>query len=124
MSLNLVVQDGVVKNPALRYSADGKPELRFTLQQVDNGFTLYLPCCALGASAEKVAEQINDGDHVVITSGRLTYRKRQTKLGEQSRLEILVWSVDRLTESAQDERSGADATPESSAGERETKCSL
>jgi single-stranded DNA-binding protein len=97
MAVNLVVQDGVVHNLALRYSEDGKPELRFTLQQVENGFTLYLPCCALGSAAEKVAAQINDGDHVVITSGRLTYRKRSTKLGEQSRMEILVWAIDVIT---------------------------
>jgi single-stranded DNA-binding protein len=105
MSVNLVVQEGIVKNLGLRYGADGKPECRFTLLQVDNGFTLYLPCCALGGSAEKVAEQISEGDHVMITSGRLTYRKRETKLGEQSRMEILVWSVERLTTLPQDERS-------------------
>lgn len=118
MSVNLVVQEGIVKNPALRYGADGKPECRFTLLQVDNGFTLYLPCCALGNVAERVAEQITEGDHIVITSGRLTYRKRSTKLGEQSRMEILVWSVERLAESAQEPRSDdaegdhtSDATP-------------
>jgi hypothetical protein len=68
-------------------------------------------------AAERLAEQINDGDHIVITSGRLTYRKRSTKLGEQSRMEILVWAVDRLSESSQEERSGAsegkDIAPES-----------
>jgi single-stranded DNA-binding protein len=105
MSVNIVVQDGVVKNLALRYGTDGKAELRLTLLQVENGFTLYLPCCALGNVAERVAEQINEGDHIVITSGRLTYRKRSTKLGEQSRMEILVWSVERLSESPQGERS-------------------
>jgi single-stranded DNA-binding protein len=96
MPVNLVVADGVVKSPALRYGDDGKPEFRWTLQQEENGFRLFLPCCALGSAAERLAEQINEGDHIVITSGRLTYRKRSTKLGEQSRLEILAWSVETL----------------------------
>jgi single-stranded DNA-binding protein len=105
MSVNLVVQSGTVKNLALRYGPDGKGECRFTLLQVDNGFTLFLPCCALGTVAERIAEQITEGDHVMITNGRLTYRKRETKLGEQARMEILVWSVEILTTSPQAARS-------------------
>ena len=105
MSLNLVVQDGVVKNPALRYSADGKPEFRFTLLQQEGAWPLYLPCCVVGAVAERLAGEIDADMHIVITSGKLCYRKRDTKLGEQSRMEILVWQVDRLTTLPQDERS-------------------
>jgi single-stranded DNA-binding protein len=106
MSINLVVVDGVVKSPALRYGPDGKPEFRFTLVQTENGFPLYLPCCAAGSAAERLASEIDEGQHIVVTSAKLCYRKRTTKLGEQSRLEILVWSVERLTTSAQAERSG------------------
>jgi hypothetical protein len=105
MSLNLVVIDGIVKNPALRYGADGRPEFRFTLAQQEGSWALYLPCCAAGAAAERLAAVIEADMRVVITSGKLCYRKRETKLGEQSRMEILVWSVEQLSESPQGERS-------------------
>jgi single-stranded DNA-binding protein len=97
MSINLVVLDGIVKSPALRYATDGKPEFRFTPQQEENGFHLWLPCCAVGSAAERLASELEDGQQIVITSGKLCYRKRQTKMGEQSRLEVLVWSVERLS---------------------------
>ena len=81
-----------------------RPELRFTLEQTEHAtdgkpWTLYLPCVAVGSAAERLASEIEDGQHVVISSGKLCYRKRQTKLGEQSRMEILVWSIDRLSAS-------------------------
>jgi single-stranded DNA-binding protein len=97
MSINLTVQDGVVKSPALRYDSNSKPELRFTLVQTERDWPLYLPCTAVGAAAERLASEIEDGQHIIVTSGKLCYRKRQTqKSGEVSRLEILVWSVDVL----------------------------
>jgi single-stranded DNA-binding protein len=99
MAVNIVVQDGVVKSPTLRYATDGKPEFRFTLVQQEKDWPLYLPCCAVGAAAERLASEIEDGQHVVISSGKLCYRKRTTKAGEQSRMEILCWQVDRLSES-------------------------
>ena len=99
MSINLTVQDGVVKSPALRYDSNSKPELCFTLVQTEKDWPLYLPCTAVGAAAERLASEIEDGQHIVISSGKLCYRKRTTKLGEQSRMEILVWQVDRLSES-------------------------
>jgi single-stranded DNA-binding protein len=104
MAVNVIVASGKVKSPALRYATDGKPELRFTLDQQDGEFHLWLPCCASGSAAERLASELEDGQHVVITSGKLVYRKRSTKLGEQSRLEVLVWQVDRLAESPQVER--------------------
>jgi hypothetical protein len=51
-----------------------------------------------------LAAEIEDGQHIVVTSGKLCYRRRQTKAGEQSRLEILVWTVERLTTLLQVER--------------------
>jgi len=51
------------------------------------------PCCAVGATAEKLASELDEGMFVVITVGEFCYRKRQTKAGEMSRLEILVWRV-------------------------------
>jgi single-stranded DNA-binding protein len=117
MSLNLVVQDGIVQSPALRYGPDGKPELRFTLDQRDGEFHLWLPCCAVGSAAERLASELEDGQHVVITSGKLYYRKRTTKAGEHSRLEILVWTVDQLSSSLQDETSGRAEGDASPAGE-------
>jgi hypothetical protein len=110
LSINIVLLDGEVKSPALRYGADGKPEYRFTLVQQEHttdGRTiqLYWPCCALAAAAERLAGDIEDGQHIVITNGKLCYRKRSTKLGEQSRMEVLVWSCERLTTSPQAARS-------------------
>jgi hypothetical protein len=76
MAVNLVVQDGVVKSPALRYATDGKVEFRFTLAQIEKDWPLYLPCCAVSAAAERLAAELDDGMHIVITSGKLVYRKR------------------------------------------------
>jgi hypothetical protein len=106
MGINIVVQDGVVKSPALRYGADGKPEFRFTLKQSEKGWSLFLPCVALGSVGERLAGELEDGENVVITSGKLCYRKRSIKGIEQSRLEILVWSVDRLATLPQDQSLG------------------
>jgi hypothetical protein len=102
MSINLVVIDGVVKSLAMKYDSASKPELSFTLVQTDHGvhgqpWVSYWPCCASGATAERLAGEIEDGQRIVVTSGKLCYRKRATKSGEQSRLEILVWQVDRLS---------------------------
>lgn len=104
MSLNLVILDGVVKSLALTYDGASKPELRFTLVQTDHGahghpWVSYWPCCASGTTAERLAGELEDGQHVVITSGKLCYRKRTTKTGEQSRMEVLVWQVDVLSAS-------------------------
>jgi hypothetical protein len=98
MSLNLVVLDGVASHVALRYDEHSKPELRFTLTQTEKDWPLYLPCFSPGAAGERLAAEIEEGQHVVVTSGKLTYRKRDTKAGPQSRLEILVWSIDRLSQ--------------------------
>ena len=103
MAVNLVVQDGVVKSPALRYASDGKAEYRFTLEQKDGEFTLWLPCFAPGAAGERLASALDAGMRIVITSGKLAYKKRATKAGDQSRLEILTWAVDVLRESPQDD---------------------
>jgi hypothetical protein len=106
MPINVVVADGIVENLALRYDANSKPECRFTLHQEENGYPLYVPCCAVGQAAERLAGELEDGMHVVITSGKLCYRKRTTaKHGEVSRMEVLVWGVDRLTTPPQETRS-------------------
>jgi len=102
LSINLVVIDGVAEHVALRYDDQGKPELRLTLVQTTTGpeeqaWTSYWPCCAVGAAAERLASEIEDGQHLIVTSGKLTYKKRTVKGVEQSRMEILVWSVDRLS---------------------------
>jgi hypothetical protein len=103
MAINLVLLDGLVKSPSLRYDDSGKPELRWTLTQTDKSnesarpWVSYWPCCAIGAAAERLAGEIEEGEHIIITSAKLAYRKRASKSGEQqSRLEILVWSIDHL----------------------------
>jgi single-stranded DNA-binding protein len=116
MSVNLAVLDGVVKSLSVKYDAQSKPELRFTLAQETGGvnehgqpWVSYFPCCASGATAERLAGELEDGQHVVVTSGKLCYRKRATKTGEKSRMEILVWQVDRLSASPGAETSPGDA---------------
>jgi hypothetical protein len=104
MPVNTVLLDGIVERPALRYDDQGKIEFRWTLRQTDGAFSLYIPCCASGAAAERLSGEIAEGDHLVITSGRLCYRKRQVKGAEQSRMEVLVWQVDILRKSSQAEQ--------------------
>jgi hypothetical protein len=106
MPINMVVADGIVKSLALKYDANGKPECRFTLYQEENDYPLYVPCCAVGQAAERLAGDLEDGMHIVVTSGKLCYRKRSTaKHGEVSRMEVLVWAVDRLAMLPQNARS-------------------
>jgi hypothetical protein len=100
VSINVASLSGIVNRPALRFTlvqqesmADGRT------------MTLYVPCCAAAHSAERLTSELEDGQAIVITSGKLVYRKRDTKLGEQHRMEVLVRTVDQLAASAQQERS-------------------
>jgi hypothetical protein len=43
-----------------------------------------------------LAGELDDGMSLVITAGELVYRRRDTKEGERSRLEILVWRAHQL----------------------------
>jgi hypothetical protein len=124
LNINVVVQSGVVKWPALRYDAHSRPEFRFVLyretQNTDGQtFALSIPCCAVGATAEKLASEVDEGMFVMVTVGELVYRKRQTKQVEVSRLEILVWRVQIgdawLPGAPVAARAETDAGPESSA---------
>jgi hypothetical protein len=114
---NLTVQSSTVKSLALLYDSNSKPELRFTLVQMEKDWPLYLPCCAVGSAAERLAGEIEEGQYIILTSAKLCYRKRSTKLGEQSRLEILVWAVDRLSPSPQDNAPTVDPDAGMSEGE-------
>lgn len=110
MSTNVVILDGTVNSLALRYDSQARPELRWTLVATDQGpdgqpWTSYWPCCASGSTALRLAETLEDGQYIVSSSGRLCYRKRQTRTGEQSRVEVLTWTADVLSESPQAERS-------------------
>jgi hypothetical protein len=58
MSINVVVQDGIVKSPGLRYATDGKAEYRFILEQSDGDFCTWVPCFAPGAAGRGAG-----GDH-------------------------------------------------------------
>ena len=66
MAVNMTVQSGVVKSPALRYTSDGKVEYRFTLMQQEKDWLLYLPCFAPGAAGERLHEQLDEGMTIVI----------------------------------------------------------
>ncbi len=121
MSITLVVLDGTVQHLGLKYDDQARPELRWTLQQIDHGadgknWTSYWPCTASGAMAERLAGELEDGQHIILTSGKLCYRKRTTKAGEVSRLEILVWSADVLSGSPQDQRTDTGEGDSTSAG--------
>jgi hypothetical protein len=104
MAVNVVILDGEVKSLTMKSDAQSKPELRFTLAQATGldgtgqPWVSYWPCCASGTTAERLGTELEDGQHIVITSGKLCYRKRATKTGEVSRMEILVWQVDRLSD--------------------------
>lgn len=98
ITINAVIQSGTVKWPALRYDGSGKPEFRFVLyRETQNAegqtFPLSIPCCSPGVTGERLAGELNEGDFIVITVGELVHRRRQTKAGELSRIEVLVWRV-------------------------------
>ena len=117
MAVNLVVLDGVVKSLALRFDSQAKPELRWTLVATDQGpdgqpWTSYWPCCASGSAATRLAEGIENDQHIILTNAKLCYRKRSTKFGEQSRMEILVWQVEKLQD---DSAAGGGVVPEGAA---------
>jgi single-stranded DNA-binding protein len=120
MGVNVVMVSGVVQNLALRYDEQSRPELRFVLQQTEQTASgreikLYLPCTTPGSAAERLASELEEGTSILVTSGKLVYRKRDTKLGEQSRLEILVWAIEPLTTSSQAMTSPGSVAPEPSA---------
>ena len=67
------------------------------------------------STGERLAEELNEGDFAVVTVGELVYRKRETKEGEESRLEILVWRVQKGESAAASDPIAADAISEPSA---------
>ena len=50
---------------------------------------------AQGRLGERFATELDEGGFVVVTVGELVYRRRDTKDGEKSGLEILVWRVQK-----------------------------
>jgi hypothetical protein len=102
IEINTVLQSGTVQWPSLKYDAQGRPEFRFTLyreaQSADGKMIPFsFPCCAVGSTAERLAGEVDEGHHILISVGELCYRKRQTqKHGELSRLEILCWRLQIL----------------------------
>jgi hypothetical protein len=58
VNINVVVQSGIVKWPALRYDGNGRPKFRFTLyRETANAdgqvFPLSIPCCSPGGTGER-----------------------------------------------------------------------
>jgi len=100
--VNVVIIDGVVGNLALRFDEQGRAECRWTLTHTTIGpngeqWTNYWPCCALGSAAERLAQTLDEGQHVLVTTGKLCYRKRTVKGVDQGRVEVLVWAAEVLT---------------------------
>src|SRR5262245_61219574 len=99
--LNLVVLESVVKELRLAIDSAGKPECRFTLVQLGPNpagrtWQSYFPCYSVGRVAEKLADDLENGRRVVISNAKLVYKRRDTKAGEQSRMEVLVWAAEPL----------------------------
>ncbi len=117
--INLVAQSGIVRWPVLRYNEKGSPEFRFTLAK-SGAYPWSIPCCAVGHTAEKLAGDLDEGMPIIISAAELCYRKRQTKAGEVSRMEILVWRVQvghpDVARVAQDEHTAPGEDDSTSAG--------
>jgi single-stranded DNA-binding protein len=83
----------------LTYSERGTPECRWTLMLEETGpegqsFKTFIPCHSFGKSAEAIAEQIDPGDWVLISDGKLKVRQWTNQAGEKERrLEVLTWAV-------------------------------
>jgi primosomal replication protein N len=84
MHLNSVQVAGVVKTvPSLTYSRDGVPLLRLLVHVAEEtragkAFTVGIPVEVAGDRAEALAEQLNAGDHVLV-SGKLQHRTREDR---------------------------------------------
>jgi single-stranded DNA-binding protein len=80
------------KSMGLLYRQDGKPMLKFTIIIEDTNvilnktFTTVIPCELAGDRAERLAEELEAGDRVLIT-GRLAYRSN----GDQATTSLGVY---------------------------------
>jgi predicted RNase H-like nuclease len=87
ITINTVLQSGTVKWAALRYDASGKPEYRFVLyRETTNAdghvFPLSIPCCNPGTTGERLADDLTEGDFIVITA-RYEHEGMIHRVGEE-----------------------------------------
>jgi single-stranded DNA-binding protein len=122
MHLNSVQVIGRVsaKGPQLRYAESGTPLCSFVLEvdEVSQGktYTTFIPCEITGKYAEQTSVEVEAGDELHI-AGKWKYKstvdpKTQAKV---SKPVISTWGIAQQiphTESAQDERSEPDASPD------------
>ena len=107
LSLNKVLIVGRVTEAGVKipWAENGTPETRWTLIVEAPGpagatFRLFVPCCAYGKTAEAIGEQGNAGD-TLFCDGKLKWRSWVDKKGEkQGRLELMVWSWQKVEAAA------------------------
>ncbi len=88
MSVTVNGEFGIVSEPEMRFSTDGKPWLKIrgaskerrwnpeTKQHEDvEGSTLYIDITVGGKSAENLAESVSVGDQITVANGTLTMRE-------------------------------------------------
>ena len=85
---------GIVADPEMRFSTDGKPWLKVravakdrrynseTRQYEDvEGSTLYIDITVGGKTAENLAESVGKGDNITVVNGSLTMREWTNSAG-------------------------------------------
>lgn len=106
-TLNTVLVVGRVTEQGVKiqWGENGTAETRWTLiieeaNPAGQTFKLFAPCCAYGKTAEAIGEAVNPGDGLYL-DGKLKWRSWVGKKGEkQGRLEILVWSWQKVEAAA------------------------
>jgi single-stranded DNA-binding protein len=93
----------------LAYTEAAKPQASFTLVIAEGDFRLFVPVLIVGQHAEPCAETLEPGALIAV-NGKLQYKKTP----DGSKLIVAAYGVERLSDSPQDERLDAGATPESS----------
>jgi single-stranded DNA-binding protein len=102
MMINKVLLMGTVADLRVTWDSDGKPATSFTLryeQPYGEGKTskLFVPVDVTPKRAEDVAEQIADGETVLV-DGALKWKSWVDKAGQrQGKLAVLAWSVTVMT---------------------------
>ena len=112
--MNKAIISGEVSSygPKISWTDAGKPQTSLTLVLEKAGYKTFIPVLVVGTKAEEVAETINGGDYLIV-EGSLAWRAGRTK--ESGKLHVVAFDVERLTESAQDERSPSPDYPEQGA---------
>jgi single-stranded DNA-binding protein len=115
-AVNKAIISGEVRSygPRIQWTQAGKAQTSLTLVLEKAGYHTYIPCLIVGNKAEEVAETINGGDYLIV-EGSLSWKAGRTK--EAGKLQVVAFDVERITESAQDERTEIGEGDSTSEGE-------